>query len=97
MTHPDPILAAFAGGFTTAGLLGLALFFLYFWRRTGDSLFVAFSISFLLFALNQALPVLLGVPSERQASIYLLRLAAFGLIIFAIVRKNLKPRPRPLD
>jgi len=32
---------------------------------------------------------LLGIPSENQAYIYLLRLAAFLLIIWAILRKNL--------
>ncbi|HEY0647741.1 DUF5985 family protein [Phenylobacterium sp.] len=89
MTQPDPIMAAFAGGALTLGFLAVGLFFLKFWRRTGDGLFLAFAIAFALLATNQAVPVLFGVPSENQGYIYLLRLAAFLLIILAVLRKNL--------
>lgn len=88
MTHPDPILAAYAAGILTLGFLAVGLFFLKFWRRTRDGLFLAFSVAFALLALNQAAPVLLDIPSENQGYIYLLRLAAFVLIIAAILRKN---------
>ena len=90
MTQPDPIMAAFAGGALTLGFLAVGLFFLKFWRRTGDGLFLAFAIAFALLATNQAVPVLFGVPSENQGYIYLLRLAAFLLIILAVLRKNLR-------
>ena len=89
MTQADPILAAFAAGALTLGFVAVAVFFLKFWRRTGDGLFAAFAVAFALLAANQAAPVLLGIPSENQAYIYLLRLAAFLLIILAILRKNL--------
>ena len=89
MTQPDPIMAAFAGGALTLGFLAVGLFFLKFWRRTGDGLFLAFAVAFALLATNQAVPVLFGVPSENQGYIYLLRLAAFLLIILAVLRKNL--------
>jgi hypothetical protein len=89
LTHPDPILAAFTGGALTLGFLAVGLFFLKFWRRTGDGLFLAFAIAFALLATNQAVPVLFGVPSENQGYIYLLRLAGFLLIILAVLRKNL--------
>jgi hypothetical protein len=89
LTQPDPILAAFSAGALTLGFLAVGLFFLKFWRRTGDSLFLAFAVAFALLAANQAAPILLGIPSENQAYIYLLRLAAFLLIIWAILRKNL--------
>jgi omega-6 fatty acid desaturase (delta-12 desaturase) len=45
MTHPDPILAAFAAGALTLGFLAVGLFFLKFWRRTGDSLFLTFAVA----------------------------------------------------
>lgn len=87
-----PTAIAFMGGLLTAGYAIAGVFFLSFWRRTKDSLFAAFAVAFWLMALNQALPVLLGVPREEQSGIYLLRLAAFTLIILAILRKNLSGR-----
>lgn len=78
-----------AGGLT-AGFLVLAAFFLRFWGRTRDSLFLAFSAAFALMAVNQALPVILHVPQEERGGIYLIRLAAFLLIIVAVIGKNLK-------
>lgn len=74
-----------AMGFTIAGL-----FFVRFWRRTGDGLFLAFGAAFALMALNQALVALLGVPREEQSSFFLIRLAAFVLIILAVLAKNLR-------
>lgn len=85
----DPVVVAFVGGVLSAAFGVAALFFLRFWRRTGDGLFLAFAGAFLLLALNQAAPVLLGIPSENQGYVYLLRLAAFALIIWAILRKNM--------
>lgn len=64
-----------------------ALFFLRFWRETGDGLFVGFSIAFGLLALNQILAY--DVPDENRAYIYLLRVLAFSIILIAIARKNL--------
>ena len=90
MTHPDPTLAAFVAGALTLAALAIGVFFLKFWRRPGDGLFLAFAVAFVLLAANQAVPVLFGVPSEDQGYIYLLRLAAFLLIILAVLRKNLR-------
>ena len=83
---------AFAQGLITAGYAVAGVFFLSFWRRTKDSLFAVFAVAYWLMALNQALPVLLGIPREEQGGIYLLRAAAFTLIILAILRKNLSGR-----
>lgn len=90
MTQPDPVIAAFSAGALTLGWLAIGVYFLKFWRQTGDSLFLAFAVAFALLATNQAVPVLFGVPSENQGYIYLLRLAAFLLIILAVLRKNLR-------
>jgi hypothetical protein len=81
-----------AGGLTV-GFLVLAAFFLRFWGRTRDSLFLAFSAAFALMAVNQALPVVLHIPQEERGGIYLIRLAAFLLIIVAVVGKNLRRDP----
>jgi hypothetical protein len=80
----------FLSGVITMGYVIAGLFFLRFWSRTRDSLFIAFACAFWLLAVNQALVALAGVPREEQSWIYLLRLGAFTLIIAAIVRKNLR-------
>jgi hypothetical protein len=78
----------FFSGFLGAGFLVCSLFFLRFWRRTSDSLFLAFGFAFFLLALQQFLVVFLGLPEEERSWIYVLRLIAFLAIIAAIVRKN---------
>ena len=75
-------------GLIVAGDLVAALFFLKFWRRSADVLFAIFAAAFLLLALGQALLALTDVPVEERSWIYLLRLAAFTLIIIGIVQKN---------
>jgi hypothetical protein len=83
-------LVAFMAGAVAVGYLIAALFFLKFWRRTRDGLFAAFAAAFALMAANQAVPVLFGIPDEALGGVYLLRLAAFLLIILAVLRKNLR-------
>jgi hypothetical protein len=89
---PDPMLVAFADGATALGCVIAGLFFLKFWRRTRDGLFLAFASAFWLLAANAALPVLLNRPAYLHGEVYLLRLAAFLLIILAIAAKNLDGR-----
>jgi len=89
---PNPIIVAFMGGAIAMASLAAGIFFLRFWARTRDRLFLAFAVAFWLMALNQALPVLLGLPDESLAGVYLLRFAAFALIILAIVSKNVRPK-----
>lgn len=78
----------FVSGAIAMGFAIVGLFFLRFWVRTKDKLFLAFATAFWLLAANQALVVLSGIPREDQSWIYLIRLAAFTLIIGAIVHKN---------
>jgi len=92
---PDPTMVAFYSGATGIECLVAGLFFLRFWRRTGERLFIAFAFAFWLLGANAALPSLLGRPAQMHGEVYLLRLAAFLLIILAIVGKNLKGRRRP--
>ena len=83
----------FVAGMVTMGFLIAGLFFFRFWQRTKDWLFVAFGVAFWLFAANQALVALSGVPSENQSWFYALRIAGFALLIAAIVAKSVKRRP----
>ncbi|QAY76591.1 DUF5985 family protein [Sphingosinicella sp. BN140058] len=78
----------FLAGAVTFGFLLAGLFFLRFWKRTADSLFLAFAAAFLLLGIGQALLTLTDIPVEERSWLYLFRLAAFALILVAIVGKN---------
>jgi Family of unknown function (DUF5985) len=78
----------FLSGAITLAFLVAALFFLRFWRRTHDGLFLAFAIAFALLGLGQAVQALANIPQEERSFIFLIRLAAFTIILAAIVRKN---------
>ena len=86
MTSQTP---AFLGGLFCMGFAVLGLIFLRFWRRTGDRLFAAFAAAFWLLAAGQGVTGYLGVGRENMSGAYLLRLAAFALILGAIIAKNL--------
>ena len=78
----------FLSGAITLGFLVAGLFFLRFWRKTRDGLFLAFAMSFALLGIGQAVQALANIPQEERSYIYLIRLAAFTLILVAIFRKN---------
>ena len=81
------INGALAMGSAIAGL-----FFLQFWNRTRERLFVFFALAFWILCLDWVAIGLLAVPSEMTYSLYLPRLLAFVLILAGIVDKN---RSRP--
>lgn len=78
----------FLSGAVALGFAACALFFLRFWRRTREELFLAFAVAFLLLGAGQTILALANIPTEERGSIYLLRLIAFLLILIAIYRKN---------
>ncbi|MFP5286059.1 MAG: DUF5985 family protein [Thermoanaerobaculia bacterium] len=80
----------FLGGVTSAGALGVGLFFLRLWRDTRDRFFALFGLAFGVMSLNWFLLNWVEPPSEHRHYFYLLRLAAFLLILVAIVDKNRK-------
>jgi hypothetical protein len=86
------MLVAFLSGATVLGFGLAGLFFLRFWTRTRDQLFLAFTVSFWLLGLSQALLTFSDVPVEERTPLYLLRLAAFLLILVAVWRKNSRAR-----
>jgi len=74
------------------GFVVASLFFLRYWRQTRDLLFLAFAAAFALLGVNQALLALSHIPIEERSWLYLLRLAAFALILAAIFYKNRRLR-----
>jgi len=82
------ILNNFLSGAAAFGALLCGLFFFRFWRRTHDGLFLAFGCAFCLLGLGQTVLALADVPNEERGMLYLIRLAAFLLILAAIGWKN---------
>lgn len=82
------MLNDFLSGTITMGFFVAGLFFLRFWKRTHDGLFIAFALAFWLLGLGQALLSFTDIPVEERSWLYLLRLAAFSLILISIWRKN---------
>lgn len=85
-------LLTFLAGAAAMGYMLAALFFLRFWRDMREPLFLWFAIAFLLLGLAQALLALTNIPVEERSSLYLLRLAAFVMILIAVIRKNVEAR-----
>ena len=79
----------FIMGATATASAVVALFFLKFWRKTGDRLFGMFAVAFLLLGITR-----LGLAFAQETSVegqthwYWVRLVAFLLILIAIVDKN---------
>ena len=82
----------FLFGVLTALALVAGLFFLRFWRLSGDRFFSFFAVAFWALGVNWLL--LFGrVPEDEYLPyFYLLRLAAFLLILIAIIDKNRRSR-----
>jgi hypothetical protein len=77
------------GAIVLASLL-VGLFFLRFWRSTHDRFFLYFALSFWLEGVNRAIFGIMGALSETLPVFYIIRLIAYGLILWAIVEKNWK-------
>jgi uncharacterized protein DUF5985 len=89
------ILVDFLAGAVTLGFFVAAGFFLRFWRRTRDRLFLAFAAAFVLLAVNQALAAFLGAGDELTPYTYVLRVLGFMLILYAVIDKNVTSSRRP--
>lgn len=90
-------LIDFLAGCLTACYVVAALFFLRFRRRTGDALFLNFGLAFLLLGANQVLASIVGVDDERYGYTYLLRVLAFVVILYGILRENTTRRAARTD
>ena len=84
----EEMLVDFLSGAITMGFIVAGLFFLRFWKRTREGLFIAFALAFWLLGLTQGLLAFTSVPVEERSWLYMLRLAAFLLILVSIWRKN---------
>jgi hypothetical protein len=85
------MLEEFILGATVMAMAVAGVFFLRYWRDSGDRLFLIFAIAFWLLGIARFSLAWLGpTVSEPHTYFYLLRLAAFVLILLAILDKNLR-------
>jgi hypothetical protein len=85
-------------GALLAGAIAMAcalagLVFLRFWKSSRDSFFLCFAASFWLQGAQWVHSGLALGASESSPYSYLIRLLAYALIVFAILRKNLRQAP----
>lgn len=85
----NSMLSSFIGGANAFGFLLIALFFANFWKRTRDSFFRKFALAFLVLGIGRLVEAGFRIAHASTPSVYILRLVAFSIIIFAIVQKNL--------
>jgi hypothetical protein len=77
------ISGAIVMGYWVAGL-----FFLRFWRRSGDRLFAIFAVAFWMLGLQRIMLAARPAWNGESAWLYLVRLLAFAIILAGIVDKN---------
>jgi hypothetical protein len=82
------MIVDFLSGAVTMGLLLAGLFFLRCWRRAHERLFLAFALAFWILGFAQAALTFGNILVEERSWLYLLRLAAFVLILLAVWQKN---------
>jgi hypothetical protein len=80
-------VSALMGAVAMASFVAM-LFFLRYWRQTGDGFFLLFAVSFGCDAATRAILAVWRLSEDTEPLIYLARLFTFGLIIVAIVLKN---------
>jgi uncharacterized membrane protein HdeD (DUF308 family) len=66
-----------------------AMFFLRFWKHTGDKFFLWFAVSFAIEGINRAALGLSENPNEGQPFFYIVRFLSYLMIVVAIVSKNM--------
>ena len=71
------------------GSMVIALYFVRFWRNSGDRFFLYFALSFFIEGLHRLYSALNDAGGEDSPLHYLIRLLAYGLILWAILEKNL--------
>jgi hypothetical protein len=80
-------------GAITAISIVIALFFLRFWKNTGDRFFLLFGLSFLIEGLNRLQLASVTGWQENSPTYYIIRFAAYMLILIAILDKNHRKVP----
>jgi hypothetical protein len=79
---------AFLHGTVAMGCAIAGMFFLRFWQRSRDRLFVWFAVAFWILAVSYGLLGTIAVATEGQVYVFVVRLLAFCTILYGIFEKN---------
>jgi hypothetical protein len=82
------LLNEFLAGAACMNLLVIALFFVRFWRKTHDRLFIYFAAAFLVLMAERIIRATMETETDWAPYVYSVRLLAFVLILIAIIDKN---------
>jgi hypothetical protein len=82
------MIEGFLLGVIVTASLTAGVFFLKFWRRTRDPLFLAFAAAFIIEGFNRVGFLFVERPNEGNPIIYTVRLISYLLIVAAIIWKN---------
>jgi hypothetical protein len=79
-------------GALVMGYLIAAIFFLKFYKTTKDRLFALFAAAFAILSCQRVALALTTKTVEDTVLIYIIRLIAFLIILFAIIDKNIQSK-----
>jgi Family of unknown function (DUF5985) len=88
MSDARAVVVLLISGAIVMGYAVVGLFFLRFWRETRDRLFLIFAGAFWLLGIQRLALAFTRHMVEDYTGLYLVRLFAFLLILYAIVDKN---------
>lgn len=89
MSEEQLLLNAFLNGAIAMGMATAGVFFLRFWTRTRERLFVWFAAGFWMLGVIRV-AMLFFEELREENDFYWLRLIAYGMILIAIIDKNLR-------
>ena len=86
------LLDGYVLGFLATASFVAGVFFLRFWWRTRDFLFIAFATVFLFQTIASTSLVFTGDPNRLRPWMYAVQIATYLLILLAILAKNRRAR-----
>lgn len=96
MGHSMNDAYSFLSGAAAMGAWIGGLYFLKFWSRTKERLFLLFAVAFWIMSMERIILLFMKDSSrEDYSNVYLIRLAAFVVILYAIVIKNKRSKGKP--
>ncbi len=82
------IALGFLIGVIATACFSVSGIFAKYWRRTGDTLFLAFAVAFFIEAINRIPLLFMKHPNEGSSWYYVVRLITFLIILAGILKKN---------
>lgn len=82
------MMAGFLLGVIVTCSFVASAYFLRFWRKTGDLLFLAFGAAFLVEGINRIGFLFVDSPEQGNVTVYSIRLLCYAIILLGIAHKN---------